>query len=893
VDLGKIKRIRQIFEGALAQSSSVRREYVAEACGGDAELQHEVISLLNAHEQSHKLLDRLALGQLHPALPSSTDLPAGTVVAERFTIERLLGRGGMGQVYEATDAKLHRKTALKFLVHPGQTDPGAQLTLQREARALAALRHPNICAVYDVCSQPAGDFVVMEYLDGETLAARLHNRGPLSVPALVHISRQICSALQFAHERGILHRDLKPANIMLTPNGAKLLDFGIATFASLKENEIAGSPVRGDGAQPLTATVTGGPQLIGTPQYMSPEQALGQPLNAASDLFSFGAVMYELATGSRAFHGETPTELLNAILTEEPRTVRSLNSTMPVLLERAISRCLEKDPEHRYGSAAELGRALAEIETEPISDESLTNRTAHFRPGRRTAIWSVAAIVSLLVAITVYSSVDLRSAVRLHCTRFEAIQLAKRSVSDLGYSMDGFREKATFNPAVDFERVMARQGLQTAREIVRSGRGFAWEIEFTPDSAIAKGRNESGLSVRVGTSGSLLEFQGARSATVPPASEPLTKEARKVVDTFLNFSTMRPPDVLSRRGGHWTTLAGTSRWPEEVDVGIAGHQVYLLNRRVVSPDGPAIPDTTNSRGATHALYALTTYRAQVSLVLYCYGIWVFAKRRRFMSLPWRVPILLSVSGALGYGWAMSGASSSSKFCGPTFIIALLLLPSVFGLFLALRHKDEARVSTMERLLSARFRNPDVAAAIRNGVLAGGVLAGVGLSWPALQQASTSLPDMRYLTAGIMGDTPWRFGEVSIALMTGLITISVVTTLNVMKRFVRRTWLAILVTALVLAPCYVEVTERAFTDLFVGVAVIVCQLMIYRTSGLLAALCANFTSQLMIAGVVGVHLDNNRFLHGSLAMLAIPTVLLCAAALTLMMRRDRSDSIENH
>lgn len=883
MSFGRIRRVREIFEAALAQDPQERTHYLTHVCGEDADLYKEVVTLLNAHEQGRQFFDRPALAQFAPSLEGDDLVPlhAGSVIGERFEIQGLLGRGGMGEVYQAHDTKLQRKVALKFLVPVGAADPLFRRLLQREARTLAALRHPHICTVFDVCSHDDRDFVVMEYLEGETLAARLRRGGALSMGELVEIARQVCDALQFAHGRGILHRDLKPANIMLTADGAKLLDFGIATFTSVPSVGIAEETLSEQGAAPATLTLAG--RGAGTVQYMSPEQALGQPLDRRSDVFSFGVVMYEMATGSAPFCGATVGQVLNAILNEQPAPVRRINSGVPVYLELIIAKCLEKTLERRYASAVTLGEALR-----PMSEHSET-RAADFGSGTKvTRAWSLAALISLLVATVVYREIDLRSALTLECTRTEAIRVARQAAAELGYSLEGLTERIAFNPAVDLERFLVQHGISATREMVGSGRGFAWEVDFTSNGN--PGFDEAGISMRIDTSGRLLEFRSKRKAVAsnPASQEALKKKATEAVLHHLGLNTVSTPlrSVFSFSQGaiELTWAIPVSVWEEEVQAAIAGGQIYLLNRRVVTAYSTTTPDNSKlARVAEPASVVQRVNQAQLILALYGYGIWIFVKRRRFLSLPWRVPVLLTLSGVAGLVWFMysSPSANTSNLSGwrmldSALTIIALLLPAMFGLYAALRQNDRARVLTLEKLLSADFRNLAVTTEIKNGVLAGGVLAGIYMIRGAAIQAGVHLPDTEYLMMGILGDAPWRFGDVGTALMTALITMAVVTTYTVLKRLTRREWFAIILSALILAFWDVDIgSPRATTDLVFGVAAICCQLMIYRTSGLTAALCANLSSRLIVAGLVGVHLENRRFAEGSLVMLAIPAVLLYA------------------
>jgi Tol biopolymer transport system component len=264
-----------------------------------------------------------------------------------------LGAGGMGEVYRARDTRLDRTVAVKVL--PEHLDsPEARERFDREARAISSLNHPHICVLHDVGHQGSTDYLVMEHLEGETLAKRI-DRGPLLAAELLRIAVEIADALEKAHRQGILHRDLKPANIMLTKSGAKLMDFGLAKATpiavDLSSSPTVSQPAPADARlEPLTARGT----IVGTFQYMAPEQIEGKETDARSDIFSFGAVLYEMATGKKAFEGKSQASLIAAILEREPPPISTLQPMSPPALDRVVKTCLAKDPDERFQTAHDL-----------------------------------------------------------------------------------------------------------------------------------------------------------------------------------------------------------------------------------------------------------------------------------------------------------------------------------------------------------------------------------------------------------------------------------------------------------------------------------------------------------------------------------------------------------
>ena len=306
-----------------------------------------------------------------------------------YRVESLLGAGGMGEVYLATDTRLDRSVAIKVMPSHLSSNPALRERFEREARTISSLSHPHICALFDVGRHDGSDYLVMEYLEGETLAERLA-RGPLPRDQTIRIGGEIAGALDRAHKQGVIHRDLKPGNVMLTKSGVKLLDFGLAKLAISADRDQNSPTSLATAQKPLTEQGA----ILGTYQYMSPEQLEGRDADARSDIFALGCVLYEMATGKRAFNASSKASLIAAILDRDPQPMSEIAPMTPPPLERLVRACMAKDPEERMQTAHDVA-----LELRWIGESSSMSEAPAIRRRKIVTAWIVASILGA-IAIT-------------------------------------------------------------------------------------------------------------------------------------------------------------------------------------------------------------------------------------------------------------------------------------------------------------------------------------------------------------------------------------------------------------------------------------------------------------------------------------------------------------
>jgi serine/threonine protein kinase/Tol biopolymer transport system component len=385
------QEVRTVLEAALRLDSAGQRAYLDQLCASDPSLRREVESLLAADKEVQS-------GFLQSPL-LAVRLEQGTRIGD-YEIQSLLGAGGMGEVYRARDLRLRREVAVKVLPAVVSSDPERLRRFEQEAMAAAALNHPNILAVHQLGTYAGTPYLVSELLEGETLREQIR-RSRIAPRRVLDYGVQIAHGLSAAHEKGIVHRDLKPENLFVTKDGrAKILDFGLAKLTQAQPGSEHSAPTMGSETEPGL--------VMGTVGYMSPEQVRGQPADHRADIFAFGAILYEMLTGKRAFHEPTSPETMSAILNEDPPEISQVTPNLPLSLQRVVHRCLEKNPERRFQSTTDLAFALEALsDSGAARGEGLGSRliiAAHSSlslRARQYAVWT-AGLALLAIGFAAY-----------------------------------------------------------------------------------------------------------------------------------------------------------------------------------------------------------------------------------------------------------------------------------------------------------------------------------------------------------------------------------------------------------------------------------------------------------------------------------------------------------
>lgn len=488
------ERLGELFERTLTVPPGGRAAFLADACGGNTRLHEELTSLLASHTEAPDFLSQIE-SALAPAVTGalSDPVPATGTTIGRYEIIEGLGSGGMGVVYKARDLTLDRLVALKFLPSHLSTDASARARLKREARAASSLDHPNIAVVYEIGEtesspghpESGGVFIAMAYYEGETLRDRIA-RGDLSIREALDYSIQLADALSRAHGVGIVHRDIKPANVMVTESAQiKIVDFGVAKSAG---TTAAAETLKLDVVE-TGADLTREGTRLGTVGYMSPEQTRGAAVDHRTDVWSLGVVLYEMLAGARPFRGEAEEAVVDAIRNEDPAPLETLVLEAPPGLRRAVDRCLAKDPESRYASAAALLADLRSVALEgPVAARAdsrfyRTGKVVRRHPFRVAIGVSVAAFFAMAAVNALWIRRPDFGLNLIVASRAEKVTFEPGLELDPALSPDGDAVAYATGPPSAMRIYLRRRGEAGGTPLSPSSLGNARHPRWSPDGS--------------------------------------------------------------------------------------------------------------------------------------------------------------------------------------------------------------------------------------------------------------------------------------------------------------------------------------------------------------------------------------------------------------------------
>ena len=703
-------------------------------------------------------------------------LSAGSTVG-RYQIHGLLGSGGMGEVYKAADPVLGRAVALKVLRPELSGDPERLSRFLHEARAASALNHPNILTIHEVGDHDQSRFLVSEFVEGETLRQRLA-RGPLTLREILDIGIQAASALATAHAASIVHRDIKPDNLMVRPDGyVKVLDFGVATFARRNATP--------HDAMATMEPVTSEGMIVGTIAYMSPEQARGLPVDERSDCYSLGVVLYELVTGRAPFAAPTTSDLLVAILEREPPSLRTVARGLPLQLEWIIEKSLEKDPNLRYQSIADLkvdlqrlkgalesGRLLnaaAPVEgtaadagvDRDLTDDSPEVGAVSGVSWLNTGIAAVAAVV-IGVAMSVYHVARPGADLPLLLPEGGVITKARDTISSFGYTGTGSRTGATFTDAIDVEVITRLAGLPAARDAIREGAPVGhWRAGITHTANPSGGLEPPAgdFSVRLDPKGQLVAFatgyadggithaDRARATTIGLDA---LKKTYGVDASGYELELVERSFPAGKTEMTWRSKDLKYGHVEQLRVNLQGERLIMIERSLQRPrdyKAPEIPILMRVfKGTGPAILVV------VFVVGWGFGLYHLFKTRNWDALTRRMPLAMCVLVVLQVALDTIGSSGIfESLVGVAAVTILLIgtvLPALSGVLLWIGRQNPVRMWAAEQFSRGKLLVPAVSASLVDGVSGGAAMAALAVfaDWAALQVSGFNPSISRELNA---------------------------------------------------------------------------------------------------------------------------------------------------
>ena len=677
-------------------------------------------------------------------------LPSGSVLG-RYEIKSLLGQGGMGAVYRAADTSLGRDVALKVLDPLVAGDPERVHRFLQEARAASALNHPNIIAIHEAGEAAGTRFIATELVDGRTLR-EIIQKGPLPAAEALAIASQAASALAAAHAAGIVHRDIKPENIMVRPDGyVKVLDFGLA---KLTDSSASGAHAARDPAETMLQTTAG--VIMGTVAYMSPEQARALRVDARSDCYSLGAVLFELLTGRQPFTGATGTDVMVAILERDAPLDVLRREGLPAQLVWVLAKALEKNPDLRHQSAVDLRVDLERVQRDiatgavygggeggddrpgailrEVADTD-ADAVAMYGLSRGTIVAAVIAAV-LLIALPFIYRQTLGAAQPAPLPDAAAEIRARDLAGALGRPVEGRTAEAELEQSGLRMATVRDLGPGEARRVVREGHAAEWEVTFAEEASDASHGN---VTVALTPDGRLRRFSAQAARKREPlalSNDQAQARVRELASTHLGADLSAMTLEHAYRSGDGFTYEAQWKRPSPV----FGHDETI--RGVIDNAGVVSLARRLEREAPDTPYWLARLNdlrgvMAVALVagLYVFGIFVLVRTRRWPLVVRRLPLALSIAILLGF-WTVTMANETGPG-GAAVLVAIgtLLvagvLPGIAGLYAWLKQGAAVRLHGAEQLVAGHLRSPAAASSLAFGLAGGAAMAATGMAHDAL------------------------------------------------------------------------------------------------------------------------------------------------------------------
>jgi hypothetical protein len=834
-------------------------------------------------------------------------LTAGTSVG-RYEIRELLGTGGMGEVYKAHDSTLGRSVAIKVLHQAVSADAAGVARFLQEARAASALNHPNILTIHEVGDHQTSRFIVSELVEGETLRQRLA-RGPLTLREVLDIVAQTASALAAAHAAGIVHRDIKPENVMLRPDGfVKVLDFGVAKLAG-------GAVSDAEPGATIAPRDTAYGMVVGTVAYMSPEQARGLNVDGRADAFSLGVMLYELVTGRTPFAGPTPTDTLVAILDKDVPPARLLARGLPPPLEWAINKALEKDPNLRYQSIADLRVDLLRLKAaidagrlgdfsaatqaaQPIGDQPIEIAlTADSAPVRAIGVASPVTIglaavglVTLVAALVLYDRGHLGADLPLQVPEGAVLTKARDAALSLGYPALPARSETQFEGALSVSDVTALAGLAEAREAVRAGVVAHWAVGASPtrdpNVLVGDGTPQEGeFAIRLNPNGQIVSFVTGLSQTGGTVLERdnATQLGLETIRRIYGIDATGYELEYVQRAFPAGTVEMTWRNPvrrfghvEQIHVHLQSDRMVRVARTFEKPPGYTEPTLPM---AARIIKPVVPWLVGAAFVVpYAFGLYVLIKTKSWDALRQRLPIALCSLIVASVGIASTSTPGWQVLLGLVFIVLLMIstgLPAVSGILLWIRRRTPARLWAADELTHGRVVQPAVSMSIIEGAAAGAAMAAIqvlaetiGISIPGY------LPSISREVSAV-DDNLWTFLSDATVLATFLaIGIALAVEALDRARVPAAAAAALIATGLGLVVGVQHQSVLAALPAMAGQAgMAALGVLLYRTRGLLAIWIAVVVSELLPDAMAARALDDPSLVSTGNIVIGVAAVIL--------------------